>query len=446
MDNTKFSDSEAFYDRLYRQNERVMKFGLEVISNAIAKDDFDYPHVLVAGTNGKGHVSALLSNAASMLGYQTGLFTSPHLVDFRERIRINGRMLPLETVVRIGHQVLTEFGGDEIPGFSGTTLTYFECCLVIALRLFKQIGVDFGVFEVGLGGRLDATNALNPAISVITSIGLDHQNYLGNTPEQIAYEKAGIMRPGCPVICGRQQRETLRSEAQKHRCSSFDALGESFDWEEANGQINFVGSDGTFPMKGAQSLVPFQRDNVAVAFATLLKAHEIGLLKGDIQGVLSDVILHTRWAGRMYHCSRTVAQNLGVRNIILDGGHNPDGVVAFVKAAAQIDRDGSHALIVNSCRDKALEQMFPHYLDIFKREQILITPGSNTPRMCEPSEYCNRVGLSESQVCRTFAEALERASKIATSQGTIYISGSLYLIGEAIERLGETESLTSIWI
>ena len=446
MENIKFSDQEAFYTRLFRQNERVMKFGLEAISQAIKKAEFDYPHILVAGTNGKGHVSALLSNAASMLGYETGLFTSPHLVDFRERIRVNGRLLPIESVVDIGWQVLREFGGDDIPEFSGSTLTYFECCLVMALRLFKQNNVNFGVFEVGLGGRLDATNALDPAISVITSIGLDHQDYLGDTPEQIAYEKAGIMRPGCPVICGRQQRETLRREAQNHRCSSFESLGESFDWEDVGGQINFVGSTGSFPMEGAQSLAPFQRDNAAVAFAALLKAHEIGLIQGNIQDVLGNLIKHTRWVGRMYHCSRTVAQNLGVRDIILDGGHNQDGVVAFTKAVAQSDPDGPGALILNSCRDKDLEQMFPHYLDVFKTDQILVTPGTNTPRLCDPAEYCKRVGLSESQVCRSLDEALKRASKIATSLGTIYISGSLYLIGEAIDRLGETESLTSIWI
>lgn len=443
---TENPEIQRFYDRLFRQNERVMKFGLEAISRAIAPQDYDYPHILIGGTNGKGHVSALIANAAYLSGHQTGLFTSPHLVDFCERMRVNGRILPKEQVSACGWQVLREFGGDADPAFTGTTLTYFECCLVMALRLFKQEHVDFGVFEVGLGGRLDATNALNPAMSVITSIGLDHQNYLGNTPEQIAHEKAGIMRAGCPVICGRTQRDTLRNEAEIHHCSSFDALGESFDWRDSGSQIELVTHGGVIPMPGAQNLAPFQRDNAAVAYFALLKASEIGLIKGDIRRVLSDLIMRTQWVGRMYCCSTNAAQRLGVRRVMLDGGHNIDGVRAFVHAVRDSHDNGPHALILNSCRDKSIEQMFVHYPEIFDPEQIFVVPCSKTPRMCDPLEYCERVGLSASQACRSFDEALEKASKIATSQGTVYISGSLYLIGEAIECLGETDALSSILI
>ena len=437
---------QRFYDRLFRQNERVMKFGLEAISKAIMPQDYHYPHILIGGTNGKGHVSALIANAAYLSGYRTGLFTSPHLVDFCERIRVDGLILPKDLVASCGWQVLREFGGDADPEFTGTTLTYFECCLVMALRLFKQENVNFGVFEVGLGGRLDATNALNPAISVITSIGLDHQNYLGDTPEQIAHEKAGIMRAGCPVICGRTQRDTLRKEAEIHQCSSFDALGESFDWRARGSQIELITGDGEILMQGAQALAPFQRDNAAVAFFTLLKAHKLGLIKGDIHRVFADLIARTKWVGRMYRCSSKSAQTLNVRQVILDGGHNIDGVRAFVRAVRESDDHGPHALILNSCRDKSIEQMFPLYFDAFAPEQIFVVKCTKTPRMCDPLEYCQRAGLNASQSCDSFDEALEKASKIATSQGTVYISGSLYLIGEAIELLDETEAMSSILI
>ena len=433
-----------FYDRLYRQNERVMKFGLEAISRAVSKTDFAYPHFLIAGTNGKGYVSALIANAAFGLGYRTGLFTSPHLVDFRERMRIDGRLPAIESLLETGWQVLREFGGNDCREFSGTTLTYFECCLVMALRLFRQNHVNLGVFEVGLGGRLDATNILSPGISVITSIGLDHQNYLGNTPAEIAHEKAGIMRPGCPVVCGRQQIETLRKEATIYHCSSFDALGETFDWQCSGDRVELVTPDTVIPMNGALHLAPYQRDNAAVAFFTLLKAHEIGLIQGDLMPVLSDVISRTRWVGRMYHCDIQTAQKYGVQNIILDGSHNPDAVKAFTEAVLQKDAGKPHAILVNSCRDKAIERMFPQYLTAFAPDEIFVTPGKQTPRMCSPNEYCMRAGLKESQACQSFDEAIEKAAKIATSQGTIYISGSLYLIGESIERFGETAQLETI--
>ena len=438
--------THLFYDRLYRQNERVMKFGLEAIRRAIKPADYGYPHILVGGTNGKGQVSALFSNAVQMLGYRAGLFTSPHLVEFAERMRVNGRILPDDEIVETGMQVLKEFGGDDVPEFSGTTLTYFECCLVMALRLFARNHVDFGVFEVGLGGRLDATNALDPGLSVITSIGMDHEQYLGNTPELIAGEKAGIMRAGRPVVCGRQQTDKLRAEAETRHTSGFDALGESFDWRQNGGGIELVTKDETIAMPGAENLAPFQRDNAAVAFFALLKAQEIGLIRGDVRSVLPDLIRCTRWVGRMYHCVGKAAQNLGVRDVVMDGGHNPDGVTAFVNAIKQSDGHGPRALVVNSCRDKAIERMFPRYLEVFRPDEIFVTPGSKTSRMCSPSEYCERAGLESSQACDSLDDALHKAAKCATSEGTVYISGSLYLIGEAIAMLGETAALDSIMV
>ncbi len=435
-----------FYTRLYRQNERAMKFGLDAISKAMSYDDelVSYPHWLVGGTNGKGQVSALLSNAACLLGYRTGLFTSPHLVEFRERIRIDGHLMDENALIAIGERVLTEFGGEDVPGFTGTALTYFECCLMMALRAFKQNNVQFGVFEVGLGGRLDATNSLDPQLSVITSIGLDHEEYLGHETAQIAREKAGIMRAGCPVIAGRGEYEVLKDEALLHGCASFDALGHEFDWYRENERIFLKSRYGVVPMPGAEKLADYQIDNTSVAMAALLKGVEIGLLQGDLQSVLPQLIERTEWVGRLWHCSQKTAQNLGVANVILDGAHNPDGVRAFVQAVEQ--QHGPRALVVNSCSDKALESMFPMYGRVFDPEHIFVVPMTSTKRACAPHEYCERLGLSVSQACESLAGGLQRASVVAGTQGTIYISGSLYLIGEAISLLGEQEALESILI
>ena len=439
-------DAEQFYARLFSQNERIMKFGLEAIGKALMREaPVTYPHILVAGTNGKGQVSALFANAVHALGYRTGLFTSPHLVDFRERIRINGRMLPAEDIIRIGNDVLTEYGGTAIPGYSGIALTYFECCLVMALRAFAHHHIQFGVFEVGLGGRLDATNALAPGLSIITSISRDHEAYLGHETAQIAREKAGIMRRGCPVICGRQEIETLRAEAIARGCSSFDALDDTFGLVRRNGAIMLDTGRELIRLTGAEDMPRYQQDNLAVAVFALLKAAECGLISGDLRGILDGLAARTRWVGRMWTCRADAAQKLGVRKVMLDGAHNPDGVHAFVSAVSQRADNGTpKALVVNSCGDKALEDMFPQYLAVFDPSAIFVVPISATKRAMAPADYCRRTGLSEAQACHSLAEGLSKAAKCAGSDGIIYISGSLYLLGEAIQALGETEMLDTI--
>lgn len=423
-----------------------MKFGLDNIRAAINRENdiITYPHILVAGTNGKGQVSALFANAAKMLGMQTGLFTSPHLVEFRERMRVNSLLLPDEDIIQIGQSVLNEYGGEIIPEFSGTPLTYFECCLIMALRAFKTHGVDFGVFEVGLGGRLDATNALSPKLSIITSISRDHENYLGHDTAQIAREKAGIMRPGCPVVCGRNEVDVLRSEAILKNCASFDALGCDFNWIQKNNQIILDSRFGQIPMTGAENLAPYQRDNAAVAFFAILKAFEIGLFNAPDNGIFNSLIPHTKWVGRMWKCTDNTAQILGVKHVILDGAHNPDGVRAFVDA---VKMDSvPHALIVNSCSDKDIDSMFPQYLSTFDAQSIFVVPVQTTSRACNPADYCKRTGLPNTQICPSLKTSLERAAKQVGSSGIIYISGSLYLIGQAISELNETDSLDSIFL
>ena len=442
---------EAFYARLFAQNERVMKFGLTAIQSALSRESgiCRYPHILVAGTNGKGQVSALLSNALTLSGIQTGLFTSPHLVDFRERIRINGCQVTTEDIVRVGSEVLAEYGGDSTPAYSGTTLTYFECCLMMALRQFKASNVQFGVFEVGLGGRLDATNALNPSLSIITSISRDHEDYLGHEIEQIAREKAGIMRPGCPVICGRSSRDVLRQEAEKCGCSSFDALGESFEWHEIDGQVWLVYEGGKFRLSGTEKYAGYQRDNAAVAAFAWIKLQTLGILPlhlSESLSVLETLFQRTRWVGRLWPCSAETAQKFGVDEIILDAAHNEDGVRALLAAIRQRQAGRRMALVVNSCRDKGLESMFSQYLEVFRSESIYIVPIASTARACTPHEYCARVGLAETQASLTLADGIRRAAENVGRQGVIYISGSLYLLGEALTYLKETQALESILI
>lgn len=342
--------------------------------------------------------------------------------------------------------MLAEYGGDDVPSFCGITLTYFECCLIMALRAFQKNSIDFGVFEVGLGGRLDAVNSLSPELCIITSIGLDHMQYLGDTPEKIAREKAGVMRENVPVICGRTQTQTLQYEAVYHRCASFDALGKTFDWQIKNG--NFILKTkqyGEFSIDVAPNTPTYQCDNIAVAAFAILKAFERKRLKGDRASILKHFVRHTQWVGRMWDSSRNASKKIGVSKITLDGAHNIDAVQSFVRAVLA-QNHASRALIVNSCADKAIEAMFPHYLEAFDAERIFVSPIASTPRGCKPEEYCNRVGLSPRQVCGSLGEALRRAAHDVSENGVIYISGSLYLIGDALRELEEMSALASIYV
>jgi dihydrofolate synthase/folylpolyglutamate synthase len=169
----------------------------------LGKTERCFPFIHVAGTNGKGSTCAFLSSIFKEAGLKVGLFTSPHLIDFCERIRINGEMVPREEVTRLGNFLLSQD--------FGVTPTMFDYCLVMAILYFEECGCDVVVFETGLGGRLDSTNALgNPAVSVITRIGFDHMGILGDTLEKIAGEKAGIIKPGVPVVFATQEEEAMR--------------------------------------------------------------------------------------------------------------------------------------------------------------------------------------------------------------------------------------------
>lgn len=426
-----------FYARLYAQNERVVKLGLASIGEALGREPglVGYPHILVAGTNGKGQVSATLANAFFLAGYVTGLFTSPHLVDFRERIRVDGRMIPCGDLARIGGGVLSEYGGDATDDFSGVTLTYFECCLMMALRYYRERGVNFGIFEVGLGGRLDATNALSPAVSVVASISHDHEQYLGHTLESIAHEKAGIMRRGRPVVSGRSAVAYLRREAADCGCGGFYALGEDFEWRERGGWIELETKERSLRLCRAGRLCDYQCDNAAVAAFTLCVAKKLGWISG---GALEDIVLRavcgTRWVGRMWRCPVEVCARYGVSEIVLDGAHNPDGARVFCNAV-DAGYPGARALVVNSCEDKDVERMFELYPRCFDLKRIFVCPISSTPRAMAPRRYCARIGLSQDQACGTFGEAFSRACRSVGAGGAVFISGSLYLLGDAIREL-----------
>jgi dihydrofolate synthase / folylpolyglutamate synthase len=364
----------------------------------------------VAGTNGKGSTCAMLDSIYRATGLQVGLFTSPHLVSFGERIQINREPIPEPAVVRLVTEMrdlLSHFPAEDHP-------TFFEVVTVMALKYFAEQGCDLVIWETGLGGRLDATNIVTPLLSVITNIQYDHQKWLGETLASIAAEKAGIIKPGVPLVTGVDEPDALgviRQTAVQQNASLTLVAPEAVD----DPPLDTV----QLPLLGRH-----QRMNAAVAVAVVGELQEkLPVTARQIRTGLEAV----RWAGRL----QLVSAGNG-RQILLDGAHNIGGV-RMLRAALEEHFPGKPiTLILGILQDKDWPGMCQLLAPLAKR--VLSVPV-HTDRTAEPH------GLAE--VCRdanASAQVIEHPSLSSAladtvNDGFVVVAGSLYLIGEAMELL-----------
>ncbi|MBI5070310.1 MAG: bifunctional folylpolyglutamate synthase/dihydrofolate synthase [Deltaproteobacteria bacterium] len=360
----------------------------------------------VAGTNGKGSVCAMAAEALRLAGHRTGLYTSPHLVSFRERIAVDGLPISEETLARRIEEVRRacpwhEAGGDD-------RLTYFEFATLLALVHFAEVGAGAVVLEVGLGGRFDATNAVRPLVCAVNRIGLDHVEMLGKTLGAIAREKAGIFKAGVPALVAHAQpaeaMEALREEASR-RGAPFEVAPATYE--------------GPVALRG-----PHQRGNAALAAAALRRLDGAGVPVPA--GAIAAGIAQARWPGRLEE----------VAGVVLDGAHNPDGAAALAAALPALYPGRPVELCFGVLADKdhlgMLQALAPAV-----RGLHLVAPAS--PRARLPAGYrvqaealFPRVDLHGS-----LAEALACARERAVGGGLPVVAGSLYLVGEARALLGE---------
>ncbi len=385
---------------LYGTQTHGIKLGLRTIRRLLkelrvhTEGDGEPWYVHVAGTNGKGSVCAMLDSILRASGRRTGLFTSPHLVDFRERIRHNGVMIPEpEVAVRI-----TDIR--DIVARWEICPTFFEITTAIALGWFQDMGTEVAILEVGMGGRFDATNVITPAVSVITPIYLDHQEWLGKTLPEIAFEKAGIIKPGVPVICAWQRDEVLSVIGQiaMHRECPLNIVITPLGALE-------IGLAGRF-----------QRWNAALAVHALqltkLRVSDEAIVQG-----LRDV----SWPGRF--------QSIGER-IVLDGAHNPAAIRELALAWKELYGDERATVIVGILADKDVPGMCQALAPIAAR--VIVVPV-RSDRSSTVQTVCERWRESGSDApCSSagdFASALAEAQK---SGERILCTGSLFLVGEAI--------------
>lgn len=374
-----------------------------------------YPAFHIAGTNGKGSTAAMLQRVLSMQGYRAALYTSPHVVSFTERIRIGEKEISPGEVTALA---------EEIRGLSereGIRLTFFEFVTVMALIYFARRQVDVAVVEVGLGGRLDATNLVAPAVSVITTIAKDHEAYLGSDLLSIAREKGGIIKKGIPVVCGplaSEVQELLRGIAALQDSpiyfleSDFSVgpkQGGLFDYKG----LNWALSDLSLALRGR-----YQKGNAALALAAL----EVGRSRFPVgEAAVREGLETVRWPGRL-----EVVRDHPM--VVLDGAHNTEGIKALVEEMRDLSGQRRVKLLFAAMEDKDWAHMLGELSAV--ASEALLTRVS-MPRSAEPSRM--RAALGEKIPCAVVedpARALRLLLDHASPDDLILVTGSLYLLGE----------------
>jgi dihydrofolate synthase/folylpolyglutamate synthase len=406
--------------------------------------------VLIAGTNGKGSTAATLAGIVQAAGYRTGLYTSPHLVQVNERIQINREpisdaefALIYERVESAAQQLVAR---GELPWHP----SFFEMLTAMMFEYFASAGVELAVLEVGMGGRLDATNIADPCISVITDIDFDHQKFLGETLPEIAREKAGIMRPhGTVVLLPQHPRvnQTLGHEIMERNAKPVSAVRHMPPQTPDAGKSGAIAaaSHNRFHLDvmGQEILVDsplagrHQLRNLALAITTAEELNHCGftILPAHVeQGVRS-----VRWAGRF----EVLPPQEGNPEIVLDVAHNPAGAWALRSALSTFYEDRPLTFIFGAMRDKAIAEIAGILFPL--AERVIATQAEN-PRAATPSEIAELGGPSQTEILQehSVAAALERARELAGSRGVVVITGSIYIVGEALGILSRGKVRQSI--
>jgi len=380
----------------------------------------------IAGTNGKGSTAAMLASILTRQGYRVGLYTSPHLIDFAERITVNGVPIPPECLQTLSQAVRhsAEARLTEPP-------TFFEATTAMAFRHFADAGVQYAVVEVGLGGRFDATNVLTPLVTVITTIALDHQQYLGDSPNAIAHEKAGIIKQDTPIVAGRLDADpaaVINATAQERRAPcvtlgrDFDVRGESPERFAYRG-VSHDYDDLICPLPGVHQL-----DNAACALAATEMALERGVAIGE--GSIREGLRTVRWPGRLELAARSP-------DLLLDGAHNPQAMEALARylTAWGQRRPPAHRgrliIVLGMMRDKDRRTFLVRLSAVPGISHLILTRAEH-PRAADPEDLLrDAADLDVTLHTRpSVSEALAHAKALAAPNDTICVTGSLLVVGE----------------
>lgn len=409
----------------------TMKLGLESISILAAKfgnPQNKYPAVHIAGTNGKGSTSAMVEAVLRVAGYRTALYTSPNLVSITERYQVDGREIDqdgfarLATKVRLASEQLVADGLLESPP------TFFEQVTMIAYLHFTECQIDVAVLEVGMGGRLDATNICQPIVTAITPVGFDHQKYLGDTLSAIAGEKAGIIKANVPVIVAPQTEEAMQvisAKAEELNAPLISVADASFtaqpDGEFGQYRLRYCDYDVLLSLRGRHQAVNAM---TAIEIVEQLKAAGWKIDKAAVEEGLSKTV----WPGRLQLIK---LPDLPVK-LLIDGAHNIDGVRVLKSFLAEHCQAIPLTLIFGSLNDKAVVGMAEL---IFPIAQTVILTKADNARSAEPAEIAEQAKqIRQDAICTgNLAEAMGEAARLTPVNGLIVVCGSLYLAGELLD-------------
>jgi dihydrofolate synthase/folylpolyglutamate synthase len=475
---------------LYNLQKYGIKFGLDNISRLMSA--LDNPHtsflsVHVAGTNGKGSTSAIIASILKTAGFKVGLFTSPHIISFTERIRVNGEEITENEVIELAEEIK-----DIVVHLGDFSPTFFEVVTAMALLYFKRKKVDIAVIEVGMGGRLDATNIITPEISIITNVSYDHNEFLGDTLKEIAHEKAGIIKKGVPVVASYQESEAMKVIEQKaieknselylygRDFSSVlkrnDSSGICFDYSSGD---SFTINNLVLPLAGEHQM---QNASVAVKAATIvLNNNMVKGRNGETENgrdrtvnslihrftdlpiqeehnikLIRNGLAATRWPGRLEIIKEDPP-------MLIDGAHNPAAAIALSKALKKFShgKDKRIILVLGIMGDKDARGIMEPLLPLAS-EIILTAPAYS--RSASPEKLAGiaaSLGFFDVRIAPTMKDAVEMATedsyklqvtsyKLKDNKNSIFethnsklnspvivITGSFYTIGEAKEVLGQ---------
>ena len=391
------------------------------LCKALNHPEHKFKSVHIGGTNGKGSSSHMLAAILQTAGYKTGLYTSPHLLDFRERIRINGQMIPEQEVVNFvnSHQAL----------FEEINPSFFEATVGLAFDYFAKQQVDIAIIEVGLGGRLDSTNVIHPLLSLITNIGLDHQDILGTTLREIAGEKAGIIKTGTPIIIGEQQAEIADVFENKAIEANAKILFASACWNitpkkkapllVVNAQSSKQNLELALDLRGS-----YQAKNLPGVLSAVVELNTQGFkiteqhLKTALKQVISLTGLQGRW--------QTIQQQ---PLVICDTGHNEDGVKEVLKNIANTPHQNLH-MVWGMVKDKDVAKI----LELLPKEASYYFCQPNIPRGKLTEELAQEAQKYQlkGQAYASVAEAYQQALSHAKPNDLIFIGGSTFVVAEVL--------------
>ena len=388
------------------QNSGSFKYKVDLdniknLSNHLGNPHHNFKTIHIAGTNGKGSTSHILSSILQESGYKVGLYTSPHLKDFRERVKINGGNIPEADVV--------EFVSSNKQYFEDNNLSFFEMTVGLAFDYFKNQKVDIAIIEVGMGGRLDSTNIIIPELSIITNIGLDHTKFLGTTLKDIAFEKAGIIKENIPVIIGETQLET--SEVFNHKANE---MGSEILYADQQKKIKYLTD-----LKGS-----YQDKNIQTVLCAIqeLQRSNWKISKDSIAAGLLKVQLNTGFIGRWSVLGQSPLT-------ICDTAHNKEGLSIVLEDVKSLNIPIMH-FVIGFVNDKDIDLL----IDLFPKKAHYYFCKPSIPRGLDANDLKNKFSRKNryGTVFSSVKDAFDHCKSIAKKDEFIYIGGSTFVVAEVI--------------